>query len=181
MDNNGLGEPALWRQAKPGVPLWGNKNKGVCFMKNQELKLPKNKAQIFPQPYPSAPCDMYGCSNRAKWFIGRPDGPLSLPLRVCDECMRNIVASVPEEYLSYESHDRQDVVKTGQAMHVRQDVVKTGQAMTLETYLEGTFIDNEGRQEAETFQCPNCGKEFEKQQGLSAHLRHCKAANNEEA
>lgn len=117
-------------------------------MNNKELKLDKSKAQIFPQPYPSAPCDVYGCSNRAKWFIGKPDGPLNIPMRVCDECMRNIVASIPEEYLS---------------------------AMTLETYLEGTFIDNEGKQEAETFQCPNCGKEFEKQQGLSAHLRYCKS------
>lgn len=131
-------------------------------MNNKELKLDKSKAQIFPQPYPSAPCDVYGCSNRAKWFIGRPDGPLNIPMRVCDECMRNIVASIPEEYLSHESHDR-------------QDVVKTGQVVTLETYLEGTFIDNEGKQEAETFQCPNCGKEFEKQQGLSAHLRYCKS------
>ena len=126
-------------------------------MSDQNLKLPKDKAQIFPQPYPSAPCDMYGCSNRAKWFIGRPDGPLSLPLRVCDECMRNIVASIPDEYLG--------------AISAQSEAEKEA----------GKDTSGETEASVESYLCPHCGKEFDKQQGLSAHLRHCKAANNEVA
>ena len=58
----------------------------------------KNKAQIFPQPYPSAPCDSFSCTSRATWFIGRPDGPLNICLKVCDNCLHTIAESLPDGF-----------------------------------------------------------------------------------
>lgn len=61
--------------------------------------IPKNQAQFFSQPYPSAPCDIYACTNRAKYFIGRPDGPLNICLRLCPEHAAQLVANLPEELM----------------------------------------------------------------------------------
>ncbi len=61
-----------------------------------EPKLPNNKAQFFPQPFLSF-CDSYNCTNVAKYFIGRPDGPLNACHKVCPQCAQSIVQSIPEE------------------------------------------------------------------------------------
>lgn len=58
----------------------------------------KTKAQIFPQPYPSASCDAYMCKQRSRWFVGRPDAPLAICLKLCDDCLRNVVESLPEGF-----------------------------------------------------------------------------------
>lgn len=69
-------------------------------MSNQQnLKLPKNQAQIFPQPYPSAPCDMFNCTSRAKYFIGRPDGPMNILTRICEKDLTSIIKSIPDHLL----------------------------------------------------------------------------------
>jgi len=70
----------------------------------ETIKLPKNKAQIHPNPYPTVACDIFNCRNRAAWFIGRPDGPLNLCLNVCDDCLQDILASVPKQ----EQEEKQD-------------------------------------------------------------------------
>lgn len=54
----------------------------------------KNLAQVFPQTFPSASCDIYNCRNRAMHFIGRPDAPLNLAMKVCNTCLENILVSV---------------------------------------------------------------------------------------
>lgn len=58
----------------------------------------RSKAQIFPQPYPSASCDSYLCRQRSKWFIGRPDAPLAICLKLCDDCLKNVIESLPEGF-----------------------------------------------------------------------------------
>lgn|GEM_PF-4160215 len=60
--------------------------------------------QFFPNPYPAAPCDMFSCSTRAKWLVGRPDGPsLVMPgfLRLCDECAKKVIKNLPDELLPH--------------------------------------------------------------------------------
>ncbi len=59
----------------------------------------RNKAQIFPNPFHSVSCDVFNCYNRAKYFIGRPDGPLNLCLNLCEDCMKSVVASIPREFV----------------------------------------------------------------------------------
>jgi hypothetical protein len=58
----------------------------------------RNVPQIFPCPYP-VPCDTFACVKPSRWFIGRPDGPLSLCLKVCEDCARVIVPNLPEELM----------------------------------------------------------------------------------
>lgn len=57
-------------------------------------EFPRNKAQITDNPFQSVTCEIFGCRNVAKHFIGRPDGPLSLMLNVCDDCLQDILDSV---------------------------------------------------------------------------------------
>ncbi len=58
---------------------------------------PKNTAQVFPNPFPHAFCDVFSCRNPAKWFVGRPDAPLSTCMNLCDACLRSVLASIPAE------------------------------------------------------------------------------------
>ena len=63
----------------------------------------EQEPQIFPQPYPSAPCDIFNCRTRAKWFIGKqkPTSTWNLCLRVCEDCIKKILAEIPEELKQY--------------------------------------------------------------------------------
>lgn len=54
---------------------------------------------LFPQPYPSVPCETYACLDRAKWFVGREDGPLSVTFKLCDDCARHLLSHVPESLI----------------------------------------------------------------------------------
>lgn len=62
-------------------------------------EIPSNAARFFPQPYPSAPCDIFNCRARAKWFIGKPkpSDTWNQCLRVCDSHAREILENLPEE------------------------------------------------------------------------------------
>lgn len=63
-------------------------------------KTPKDKAQIFPNPYVTY-CDTFNCTTRAKWFIGRPDAPYMTCLNLCDECAKDVLMLIPAELLEH--------------------------------------------------------------------------------
>lgn len=108
----------------------------------------KNTPQFFPQPFPSAPCDTFNCRNRAKWFIGRPDGPLNICLRLCDDCARVILLNLPAELRPVD-------------VPVEQTVPP----------------ENTTSEQSEVVRCDTCGREFTGQTArfkLSAHKRGCK-------
>lgn len=69
----------------------------------------KKKTQLFPFRFPGIPCDIFGCYTRAKWVIGRPDGPLTQCFKLCPECVESILRYVPEEFkndpIQTEPHD----------------------------------------------------------------------------
>ena len=46
-----------------------------------------------------ASCETYNCQHKVAWAIGRPDGPRQLWDYYCDQCMRDIVASIPAELM----------------------------------------------------------------------------------
>lgn len=101
------------------------------------------------QPFPSAACDIFSCTRRAKWFIGRPDGPLNIKLRICEECAKALMESLPEE-LKPESECK---------------------CVTSEYQCTGTVTPPEP--DKNQVACSKCGKLFSKQ-GIHGHERHCR-------
>jgi hypothetical protein len=54
------------------------------------------KASIFKLRM-TVPCNTFYCTKPAKWAIGREDGPISLAALFCDDCIKDIISSAPEE------------------------------------------------------------------------------------
>lgn len=52
---------------------------------------------FFPLPYTNIFCDNFNCRERAKWYIGRPDGPVSSTWKVCHSCAEHMLANLPAE------------------------------------------------------------------------------------
>jgi len=50
--------------------------------------------KIMPYKYLSM-CDIYGCSNQAKYAIGIPGEPPSTYFIICEDCLRDIVENAP--------------------------------------------------------------------------------------
>lgn len=61
----------------------------------------KNTCQVFPNPYPSLGCETFTChkTSGVKFFIGRPDGPYNILAIICEDCLRQMLASLPDKYL----------------------------------------------------------------------------------
>lgn len=57
----------------------------------------RSKPQLFPNPYPSRPCEVYLCTRRADYYLGRPDGPLSIVFPICGQCAEDALNLLPEE------------------------------------------------------------------------------------
>lgn len=66
----------------------------------------KKKTQLFPFRFPGIPCDIFGCYTRAKWVIGRPDGPLTECFKLCPNCVESILNHVPEEFKNDEAAEQ---------------------------------------------------------------------------
>jgi|BioPla2DNA2_1021312.scaffolds.fasta_scaffold14672_2 hypothetical protein len=64
----------------------------------------RTKAQIFPCTMRGAFCDIFNCRTQAKWFIGRPDGPLvpDRAMKLCDKHIHEVIKSIPDELLPFE-------------------------------------------------------------------------------
>lgn len=53
----------------------------------------RNKAQVWPCGLPVF-CDVFSCQSMARWYIGRPDGPFNIVMKVCDGCKESIALSL---------------------------------------------------------------------------------------
>lgn len=60
------------------------------------MPAPVSVAQIHKFPF-GLSCDTFSCVKPAKWQIGRPDGPLSVNHKLCDDCARDVLSNIPEE------------------------------------------------------------------------------------
>ncbi|HBC94466.1 MAG TPA: hypothetical protein DCZ10_16590 [Pelotomaculum sp.] len=101
-----------------------------------------------------ASCETYNCLKRISWAIGRPDGPPQLHHYYCDDCMRDILASVPEELrpepLYPEWHD-------GPMFH------------------EPTPETEPIPEPPKSYPCKYCGEEFDSPTKIGSHTRYCEA------
>lgn len=126
------------------------------------METPKNKPQIFHNPY-NAYCDIYLCSNMTNHFIGRPDGPLSLCLNLCDECLTSILQHIPDEMKQHITPpDGYSLIKEESFDNMTTELMQLrNQIKELESEPETT----------QQFTCTECGKYYPTQQGLAAHMR----------
>lgn len=106
--------------------------------------IPKDKAQIFECPY-AIPCDTFNCYRTAKYFIGRPDGPLNLCIKLCEECAASVLQSA--------------VLEEG----AEEEVTEVAEEVT-EEVIEDAASDA-------TYTCPHCGEKFPTPQALAVHVR----------
>lgn len=59
----------------------------------------KSKAKLSPCVLKGTYCDIFNCRTTAKWFIGRMDGPLNLPMKLCDHHLQEIISTIPIDML----------------------------------------------------------------------------------
>lgn len=104
----------------------------------------KNEPQIFPQPYPSAACDIFNCRSRAKWFIGKPQpsSTWNLCLKLCDECAKKILSTIPEELRQY-IHAQPEPEKAAGADEAAGTDEAAGADEALEAKLHAALAENE--------------------------------------
>lgn len=57
----------------------------------------KTQVQLFKNEYNSR-CDTFSCGEPSKFFVGRPDAPLSTAMNLCQVCADQLVESVVEMY-----------------------------------------------------------------------------------
>lgn len=109
----------------------------------------QSRPQLFPNPFSSAPCDIFNCNRRAKYFIGRPDGPLSIGLRICEDCVRSVIDLLPDEL--------KGLVDAPQGMPI--DALPIDALPEPEPTTPDLLI------------CLDCGKQFKNAGALSSHRR----------
>ena len=107
------------------------------------MPAPVSVAQIHKFPF-GLPCDTFSCVKPAKWQIGRPDGPLSVNHKLCDDCLRDILSNIPAELLPVAPAAAVEpariglrVGEDGQALFVNAD---TGEAASRVTLPEGMVL-----------------------------------------
>jgi len=54
------------------------------------------KCEVMKNNNNSIFCETYNCRNRAKWFIGNPQGPRNTWINLCDECLQSVYGSMPD-------------------------------------------------------------------------------------
>jgi hypothetical protein len=97
-----------------------------------------------------ASCETYNCQKKVAWAIGRPDGPIQLHKFYCDQCIRDIVASVPYELLP------EDI------KNLEREPVKS---------LDEPVSPIGGK----VYTCEHCGKSFDTGIEKGRHVKNCKA------
>ena len=60
--------------------------------------------QIFSNPFNSTFCEMFNCTTRTHWLLGRPqESSLVMPgsIRLCNDCAISVVKNLPDALLPY--------------------------------------------------------------------------------
>lgn len=84
----------------------------------------KKPTQLFPYRFRGIQCDIYGCSGRSAWVVGRPDGPLSETFKLCPGCTDQLLTNVPDELKQQPEAEKQPQPKE-QAAPTKESVVVT--------------------------------------------------------
>lgn len=110
--------------------------------------------QIFKNRNAAIFCETYNCRNRAAWFVGRPDGPRSIWSNLCQECVENMIRTMPEELKN------NYVPKEGYLLIEKEELDK----------LLANQMEEKPNADKEAV-CQVCGKVCKSQFGLDAHMR----------
>ena len=147
------------------------------------------KQQIIPVQV-AASCETYNCLKKAKWAIGRPDGPRQLWHYHCDQCMRDIVANIPTELIPVQPEQDDVSVVNGYIALTLDCAVEVAEALpdgelkaqlideinaTLDAVEEAKDPPEVPEQVGKTYACDYCGESFASPQGKASHTRYCKA------
>jgi len=120
------------------------------------------KCQIIPKTV-FASCETYNCLKPVAWAIGRPDGPIQKMVFFCDQCMRDMVGSIPEE-LRPEPEPDLSALQAG--------LVDTpGEYVAEVVEPEQTDIP----QPPKVYACKYCGEVFNTPTKVGSHTRYCQA------
>ena len=60
--------------------------------------------KIFENPFKSTFCEMFNCTTRTNWLLGRPqESSLVMPgsIRLCNDCAISVVKNLPDALLPY--------------------------------------------------------------------------------
>lgn len=117
-----------------------------------------SKAQFFKCHHTTLPCDTYGCSSRAAWFIGRTDGPLSVTWKVCQACAENIFHTAPNEIVGAPEEPIEENENHNKTIYEDIDSDDTN---------DPSMLTNEEQTEVE---CIQCGRMFGSGRALNIHI-----------
>lgn len=73
-------------------------------------EVPSSHCQLIPQSS-MVFCENFNCRNRAAYSIGKKDGPMSLHLNLCPDCVSQLIKSIPGELLSMVSGPSEEELK----------------------------------------------------------------------
>jgi hypothetical protein len=108
------------------------------------------KCQIIPKTV-FASCETYNCLKPVAWAIGRPDGPPQKLVYFCDQCVRDMVGSIPAELLPKD-----------ESVPIRE----------VPQPLPDAKPDTEPDK---IYYCKYCGEEFDTPVKIATHTRLCPA------
>lgn len=158
-----------------------------------------------------ASCETYNCLKRIAWAIGRPDGPAQLRNYYCDDCMRDIIASAPEELmpelesppevglcsngfvgLNYDrakqlleflpDNEFKQIFATAVA-DLEAETFRQAQATSIPIDFKSVeeIQDMFGVETPKTYPCKYCGEEFDTPAKVGSHTRYCEARKEAKA
>lgn len=99
-------------------------------------------------------CDTYNCRKKVSYAIGRPDGPREIWSYFCEDCMKSIAASIPEELLPEDHYTEMEPETLDEAFN--QVIGATDTARGKKTY-----------------PCKYCGETFDTPGALGNHVKRC--------
>lgn len=150
------------------------------------------KATLYPCPFTHIFCDTFNCQNRAVWYIGNPEVIHSTSLKLCPDCVKNIIATAPAELVAGGAELKQQITDELTAKHEkemaalraadeaqaeaqRQMIDKLMQKLALERRVEPQVEEKPPEEQAPPegaiYRCLECDREFQTKAALASHMR----------
>lgn len=94
-------------------------------------------------------CESYNCRGRAAYAIGRSDGPISLRLNLCKECVGQMLNSVPADLWPADLVQGQVEAKVSELREqIRDEVLEELAAANKQNYAKISIDPNASAEEA---------------------------------
>lgn len=100
----------------------------------------KEKAMIEPIKF-EIRCRVFGCNNRAKHKLGNKEGTPAACYYVCNDCLRGIINTLPDEFKHEESKEVENK-ETG-----LEEIIKNMEYKELKQYAKENEINATGKHE----------------------------------